>query len=174
MGESPLFHPPPRSGLLLLFLRRESFLPFLGGCMARCAEVSLFSLEKLLLRGRMGLVAVEASGLVNQGPVDSVFPKNIVHQAAVTTPAQLKTRSSCRKWGGGRSDIMTLVASFARHRSMNSVEKNAGCVRAVRIMAGDAVRLGDRIVHMLRRETGAVRLVAFNAEPRDRALEQMG
>lgn len=68
---------------------------------------------------------------------------------------------------------MALVAPLARHRGMDSVEQYTGRVRAVRIVARNAIRLGNRIIDVLAHESRAVRLVAFNAESRHRTLEQM-
>ena len=122
----------------------------------------------------MGLVAVQTSRLVNQRPVNSVLAEGFIHHAAVATPAELKTWPSRLERGGGCRRVMALVAPLVRHRRMNSVKQYATHVRAVRIVARDAVRLGNRIIDVLAHESGAVRLVTFNAESRHRALEQMG
>jgi hypothetical protein len=166
MGEAALLRPPLCSGFLLFLLHGKLHLPLHSILMTRAAKPCFFHLEELLLRGRMSLVAVQTSRLVYERPVDPVLAKDFIHHVAVTTPAKLKSRPPRLEWGRRCRRVVALAASLARHRSMDSVEQYAGCVRAVRVVARNAIRLGNRIIDMLAHESGAVRLVTFNAESR--------
>ena len=120
----------------------------------------------------MGAVAVHAPPPVRHGPVQAPLRHGGVHHVVVAPLAEL-IAVPLRGEGGSRCrGLVADVARAAGDRRVHAVQHQRRLVRAVRIVAGRAGRLGHRVVHVPRQEGRRVGLVAGHADRRDGGLQQ--
>lgn len=127
--------------------------------------------QRLLLRG-MRIVAVGAGRLVDHGPVNPRLGQRFIDHVDVAATAQisaglLQLDDTRRGW----LDV-TLPAHLAGDRLMHAGPQRSAATRAVRIMAGDAIRFGHVVAHVRFGERRISGLVAGAAQRGDRRLQE--
>jgi hypothetical protein len=135
--------------IFLLLFFGELFLRRHGVNMTLPTQSLHIPCQKLFLRRCMGFMAVQTTHFVNQRPMDPVLIKCVIHHGAVAPPAQLKPRLLRLQRVGRSGGFVTLCARLIGNRSVHIVEQYTRPTRAMGIMAGRAVRLRHRIIHML-------------------------
>jgi hypothetical protein len=128
--------------------------------MALLAKALHISEKEILPFGGMGLMAVQTTHLVNDGPVNPVFVERLVHHLAVAPTAQLKPCFFGLQRVGRRGSLMALSTNFIGNRLVNIVVQNPSFTRPVSVMAGGTVGLRHRVIHMLFLKVGPICLVA--------------
>ena len=134
--------------------------------MALATDLHEPALEKRLLGGRVGAVAVQAARFVQQRPVHPVLAEHVVQLGAVASAAQLEPRPFRREGRGRRCIFMALIAHLIGNRLVNVRVEHPCPIRTMRIMTARAARFRDGIVHVLFLERRRCRLVALQAESR--------
>src|SRR5208283_773529 len=112
----------------LPFRKGSSFLPLLFAelrlklhrvAMASAADGLSVPVEKTLVGGCVGLVAVQAAFLIEKRPVDPVLSQSLVHHRVVTTPAKLEARLLGLERGRRRGGFVALAAHLLFHGRMD-------------------------------------------------------
>jgi hypothetical protein len=121
--------------------------------------------------GGMGLVTVKAALLVHQGPVHTVLRQHVIHYVVMTSPTEIETCPFYLEWRGRSGLLVTLVAHSFGHRCMDVIKEHSCRVGSMSVVAGGAVAVGYRIIHMCLAEIRSIRLMAIHTERDNVCLE---
>ena len=122
MRQCSLNHSPLSGSIFLLLFFGELFLHRHGVNMTLSTQGLHIPHQKLFLRRTMRFMAVQTAHFINQGPVDSVLIKGVIHHAVVASPAQLKPRLFRLQRVGRSGCLMTLRARLVGNRCMHIIE----------------------------------------------------
>jgi hypothetical protein len=121
----------------------------------------------------MGLVTVRAPFLIQERPVNSIFPQGFVHHVAVATLAQPIPCSLRPKGIRRRGGFMALHTLLIRNRTVNVRKKDSRFVGTMRIMTGRTIRFSHGIIHVPLGKSRIVHFVALSAERDEVILQQV-
>ena len=132
--------------------------------MARSANIGDGSFYKLFLLGGMGVVTIQTSDIIHQGPVHPIFGKRFVHHVFVALPAQLIALLLGLERGFRFGPRVALSTFFLADRLMSIGIQDTLFVGAVRVVAGAAVGIRYGVVHVLLFKKRFVGLMAPQAK----------